>query len=81
MNLKDFKHYFSKIKICKIFQSYKYNYLCITQKVDSYSLVKIKVNSENKVHGFLTFSQLKNKKAFPNLEYGIIRNMQIIIIQ
>ena len=73
MNLKDFKHYFSKIKICKIFQSYKYNYLCITQKVDSYSLVKIKINSENKVHGFLTFSQLKNKKAFPNLEYGIIR--------
>ena len=71
MNLKDFKHYFSKIKICKIFQSYKYNYLCITQKVDSYSLVKITINSENKVHGFLTFSQLKNKKA--NLEYGIIR--------
>ena len=73
MNLKDFKHYFSKIKICKIFQSYKYNYLCITQKVESYSLVKIKINSKNKIHGFLTFSQLKNKKAFPNLEYGIIR--------
>lgn len=73
MNLKDFKHYFSKIKICKIFQNYKYNYLCITQKVDSYSLVKITINSESKVHGFLTFSQLKNKKAFPNLDYGIIR--------
>ena len=73
MNLKDFKHYFSKIKICKIFQNYKYNYLCIMQKVDSYSLVKITINSENKIHGFLTFSQLKNKRAFPNIEYGIIR--------
>ena len=73
MNLKDFKHYFSKIKICKIFQNYKYNYLCIMQKVDSYSLVKITINSENKIHGFLTFSQLKNKRGFPNLEYGIIR--------
>ena len=73
MNLKDFKHYFSKIKICKIFQNYKYNYLCIMQKVDSYSLVKITINSENKIHGFLTFSQLKNKRGFPNIEYGIIR--------
>ena len=73
MNLKDFKHYFSKIKICKIFQNYKYNYLCIMQKVESYSLVKITINLENKIHGFLTFSQLKNKKAFPNLDYGIIR--------
>ena len=73
MNLKDFKHYFSKIKICKIFQNYKYNYICLMQKIESYSLVKITINSDAAIHGFITFSQLKNKKAFPNIDYGIIR--------
>ena len=70
---KIFQNYFSKIKIYGVFQSFKYNYLCIMQKVESYSLVKITINSESKIHGFLTFSQLKNKKAFPFLEYGIMR--------
>ena len=74
MNLKDFKHYFSKIKICKIFPDNIYNYLTIQQKVDSYSLVKLTINSENENKGYLTFSQISNKKAFPNnINHGIIR--------
>ena len=74
MNLKDFKHYFSKIKICKIFPNNVYNYLTIQQKVDSYSLIKLTINSENSIHGYLTFSQMYNKKAFPNnITHGIIR--------
>ena len=73
MNLKDFKHYFSKLKICKIFPNNKYNYITIQQKVDSYSLIKLTINTENKNPGYLTFSQIPNKKAFPNLNNGIIR--------
>ena len=74
MNLKDFKHYFSKIKICKIFPNNIYNYLTIQQKVDSYSLIKLTINSEKYNHGYITFSQILNKKAFPkNVTHGIIR--------
>ena len=74
MNLKDFKHYFSKIKICKIFPNNIYNYLTIQQKVDSYSLIKLSINSEKEIHGYLTLSQIYNKKAFPNnITHGIIR--------
>ena len=74
MNLKDFKHYFSKIKICKIFPNNIYNYLTIQQKVDSYSLVKLSITSENKNRCYLTLSQITNKKAFPKgINYGIIR--------
>ena len=74
MSLKDFKHYFSKIKICKIFPNNVYNYITIQQKVDSYSLIKLTINSENSNHGYLTFSQIYNKKAFPNnITHGIIR--------
>ena len=74
MNLKDFKHYFSKIKICKIFPNNTYNYLTIQQKVDSYSLIKLSITSENKNPGYLALSQIPNKKAFPNnINFGIIR--------
>lgn len=73
MNLKDFKHYFSKIKICKVYKDYKYNYIELTQKVNSYSLVKMTITNDTSVHGFVTLVQLKNKKAFPNLNFGIIR--------
>ena len=74
MNLKDFKHYFSKIKICKIFPNNIYNYLTIQQKVDSYSLIKLSITSENKNPGYLALSQIPNKKAFPyNINFGIIR--------
>ena len=74
MNLKDFKHYFSKIKICKLFQNNVYNYLTIQQKVDSYSLTKLIIKSEGTNRGYVSLTQIKNKKAFPNnITFGIIR--------
>ena len=73
MNLKDFKHYFSKIKICKVFKDYNYTYLTLTQKVNSYCLVKMTINNKTNVHGFVLLIQKKNKIAFPSGEYGIIR--------
>jgi len=84
MNLKDFKHYFSKIKICKIFENYHYNYLNLTQYVDKYCLVKMTVKKNNDnvfnttnnniIHGFVKFMQIRNKRAFPpNVKFGIIR--------
>ena len=73
MNLKDFKHYFSKIKICKIYKDYHYTFLPFEQKVNSYSLVKMTVKSKENIHGFVTYCQNRNKKAFPNNEFGIIR--------
>ena len=73
MNLKDFKHYFSVVKICKLFPDYSYNYIEVLQKFDSYSLVKMTVKSEVDVHCFITFIQIKNSRAFPKGNYGIIR--------
>ena len=73
MNLKDFKHYFSKIKICKVFKDYKYTYLPLIQKVNSYCLVKMTIDSPENVHGFVLLIQKKDKLAFPNEDYGIIR--------
>ena len=83
MNLKDFKHYFSKIRICKICKGYKYEYIPLIQKVNSYSLVKmsfkLKNNNNNSDFGndnfndFITLSQIKNKKAFPKLNFGVLR--------
>ena len=73
INLKDFKHYFSKIKICKVFKDYNYTYLTLTQKVNSYCLVKMTIKNEANIHGFVLLIQKKNKIAFPSGEYGIIR--------
>ena len=73
MNLKDFKHYFSKIKICKVFKDYNYTYLPLVQKVNSYCLIKMTITAKEQVHGFVLLIQKKNKIAFPSGEYGIIR--------
>ena len=73
MNLKDFKHYFSKIKICKIYKDYHYTFLPFEQKSNDYSLVKMTVKSDKNIHGFVTYCQNRNRKAFPNNEFGIIR--------
>lgn len=48
MNLKDFKHYFSKIKICKVYQDYKYTYLRLIQELNSNCLVKMTISASNK---------------------------------
>jgi hypothetical protein len=46
MNLKDFKLYFSKIKICKYNENYKYKSLILNQEKD-YILLKIKTTKIN----------------------------------
>ena len=77
MNLKDFKHYFSKIKICKIYDDYNYTYISLLQKVESYCLVKMDISNDsnnNEINGFIKLLQIKEKNSFPeNLDYGIIR--------
>ena len=42
MNLKDFKLYFSRIKICKYMENYKYQSINVSQKNEEYVLIKIK---------------------------------------
>ena len=50
MNLKDFKHYFSKIKICKYMEDYKYTSIQIYQQPEKYSLVLMKVTNAIEIH-------------------------------
>lgn len=47
MNFKDFKHYFSKIQICKIHDGFVYNSIHLTQRSNSYSLLKLTIPSIN----------------------------------
>lgn len=49
MNFKDFKHYFSKIQICKVHDGYAYNSIQLTQRSNSYSLVKLTVSSNKQI--------------------------------
>lgn len=76
MNLKDFKHYFSKIKICKYFESYVYNSIPIIQKPEDYALVHFSVDSNiiKGNHCYISFVQ-QDKKNYLNNEYlyGISR--------
>ena len=75
MNLKDFKHYFSKIVISHYKSNYEYKYISIIQKSDTYSLVKMTINTSDnkKAHCFINFLQAINNKK-PSVEkYGIIR--------
>ena len=43
MDLKDFKHYFSKIKICKFMNDYHYKSILLYQKPKSYTVVSFKI--------------------------------------
>jgi hypothetical protein len=63
MNFKDFKHYFSKIQICKIQDNYKYQSVKLQQKLNSYSLVKMKINNENPSRTFISLSHQDKKKT------------------
>ena len=76
MNLKDFKLYFSKIKICKYNENYKYNSIIVNQEQEGYALIKIKttkINEDNKSLSYISFIQEeKNSKEQKN-KYGIGR--------
>ena len=70
MNLKDFKLYFSKIKICKYNEKYKYKSLIVHQEKEGYALIKIKtskINEYNKTLSYISFIQEeKNLKGEKN---------------
>lgn len=72
MNLKDFKHYFSKIQICKKCDDYLYTSIKLKQKTNYYCLVKVSVT--NQTHLFLSLIQ-PDKKNYHQTDhkYGISR--------
>ena len=47
MNLRDFKHHFCKVKICKYLENFKYKSIKIRQKPNNYALIKIKIYKPN----------------------------------
>ena len=59
MNLKDFKLYFSRIKICKYIENYKYQSINVSQKPEEYALVKIKISKTDD-----TILDNKNNKCY-----------------
>jgi hypothetical protein len=63
MNIKDFKHYFSKIQICKVFDEYFYNSIQLEQNLDSYCLVKFKISYDMESPAFITILQ-KDKNNY-----------------
>ena len=78
MNLKDFKLYFSRIKICKYMENYKYQSINVSQKTDGYVLIKIKASKiddfiENS-DSYISFIQeeIKTGKERKNV-YGLGR--------
>ena len=47
MNLRDFKHHFCKVKICKYLENFKYKSIKIRQRPNNFSLIKIKIHKPN----------------------------------
>ena len=47
MNLRDFKHHFCKVKICKYLENFKYKSIKIRQKPNNFALIKIKIHKPN----------------------------------
>ena len=47
MNLRDFKHHFCKVKICKYLDNFKYKSIKIRQKPNEFALIKIKIFKPN----------------------------------
>lgn len=66
MNFKDFKHYFSKIQICKVHDDYKYQSIKLSQNVNSYCLVKMKINNDHPSSTFLSLVHPDKKKFLSN---------------
>ena len=76
MNLKDFKLYFSKIKIVKYNENYKYKSLIINQEQEGYALIKIKttkINEDNKTLSYISFIQEEKNSNENKSIYGIGR--------
>ena len=76
MNLKDFKLYFSKIKIVKYNENYKYKSLIINQEQEGYALIKIKttkINEDNKTLSYISFIQEEKNSNENKSTYGIGR--------
>jgi len=63
MNFKDFKHYFSKIQICKIHDSYAYNSVNLNQSANSYSLVKLIVTQSSNNNNAITHNLINHKNG------------------
>ena len=73
MNLKDFKHYFSKIKICKYMDGYHYNSLQIEKEPEKHSLIQFTVTDKN-THAYISLVQEDHKNYKTNeYIYGISR--------
>ena len=72
MNFKDFKHYFSKVQICKVCDGFVYNHIKLMQSRNGYTLVKIRLDIPSKL--FISLSQ-QDKKNFnnDNYKYSIAR--------
>ena len=62
MNFKDFKHYFSKIQICKIHDEYNYKAIKLKQDLDSYCLVKMKIKYDMTSSSFISLIHPDKKK-------------------
>ena len=68
MNLKDFKLYFSRIKICKYIENFKCQSINVSQEPEQYVLIRIKtakiddfiINKENR-KSFISFIQEEKK--------------------
>ena len=80
MNLKDFKLYFSRIKICKYMENYKYQSIKVSQNPEEYVLVKIKTKNDdiiidNDNNGcYISFIQEeKNTGKDKKIIYGLSR--------
>ena len=80
MNLKDFKLYFSRIKICKYIENYKYQSINVSQKPEEYAIIRIKTTKiddgffdENNI-SYISFIQEEKKvgKERKNI-YGLGR--------
>lgn len=73
MNFKDFKHYFSRIQISKIHDEYIYNSIKIYQKLNSYSLISMKISETSHLYISLVQQDKKNFNSFTNNKYLISR--------
>lgn len=72
MNFKDFKHYFSKIQICKIHDNYVYNSIQLTQRSNSYSLVKLTITNNNG-----NFNNNNNNRNYNNESSNLRNNLNL----
>ena len=79
MNLKDFKHYFSKIKICKYCENYFYKSIRVYQKENNYILIKFQLydfqpNNEDEIaHCQIALIQEEKDNKYNDNAFNISR--------